>query len=214
VTRVNLLLSAPVHRRKAESSPDRRRSALACGVILALTGCSLVAWGLALHRRAVRVDLELAATRQDLARLRTVAADASALQRASRDMQERIDLLTQLRASQRAPLRVLEEIGRAVPGDCWLTAVVDDGPGRIRVGGHAPALSSLFQLVERLEGSKVFRSVEVLDSRAASEDPGPDLIEFSLIASLHGAGVHAAAPGVRPRLNAVAEGRPATERSR
>jgi hypothetical protein len=215
VTRVNLLLTAPVHRRrKVESSPDRRRGALACSAILALTSCSLVAWGLALHRHAVRIDLELVAARQNLARLRTVAADASALQRASEDIQKRIDLLTQIRASQRAPLRVVAEIGRAVPGDCRLTAVTDDGPGRVRVGGQAPALSSLFQLVERLEESNVFGSVDVLDSHATSEDSEIDLIEFSLTASVHLPGARTNGRGVRPPLNADAEGRSATERSR
>ena len=111
VTRVNLLRTAPVHQRKAESSPDRRRGALACGVILTLTSCGLGWWGLALHRHAARVDGELAARDTILRGCAPVAADAGALERASRDIQERIDVLLQLRASQRAPVRVLEEIG-------------------------------------------------------------------------------------------------------
>ena len=101
-----------------------------------------------------------------------------------------------------------------VPADCWLTAVTDDGPGAVRIDGRAPALSSLFQLVERLEGSGAFRSVEVLDSRATSDDSGTDVIAFSLIASLHTPPAGAGGPGVRPPPNAVADGRSAIERSR
>jgi len=214
VTRVNLLRSPPAHQRKAESSPDQRRGALAFVVILTLTSCGLVWWGLALHRRTARVDGELARTRHDLARLRMVAADTGALERASRETQKRIDVLLQLRVSQRAPVRGLEAIGRAVPADCWLAAVTDDGPGAVRIDGRAPALSSLFQLVERLEGSGAFRSVEVLDSRATSDDSGTDVIAFSLIVSLHTLPAGAGGPGVRPPPHAVADGRSAIERRR
>ena len=92
--------------------------------------------------------------------------------------------------------------------------MTDDGPGGVRIDGRAPALSSLFQLVERLEGSGAFRSVEVLDSRATSDDSGTDVIAFSLSVSLHTLPAGAGGPGVRPPPNAVADGRSAIERSR
>lgn len=214
MTRVNLLRTAPVHRRKTESSPDRRRGALACGVILTLTSFGISWWGLALHRDAARIERELVRERGELARLRTTAGDAGALERASRGIQERIDVLVRLRASQRAPARVLDEIARAVPGDCWLTAVIEDGPGAVRVDGRAPALSSLFQFVERLESSNVLGGVEVLDSRATADDSGTDLVGFSLKASLHTPGAGAGEPGVGPPPSAVADGRAATQWSR
>ena len=214
MTRVNLLRTSPVHRRKAEPLPDRRRGALTCGVILTLMSFGLGWWGLALHGDAARVERELVRERGELARLRTTSGDAGALERASRDIRERIDVLVRLRASQRVPVRVLDEIARAVPGDCWLTAVSEDGPGGVRVDGRAPALSSLFQFVDRLESSSVLRGVEVLDSRATADDSGTDLVGFSLKASLHTPGAGGGEPGVGPPASAVAHGRTATERSR
>ena len=214
MTRVNLLRNGPVHGQKAESSPDRRRGALACLVTLALTSCGLGWWGLALHRDAARVSRELARARHDVQRLRTVASDAGALEVAARDIQDRIDVLHQLRAAQGAPARVLEEIGRAIPEDCWLTAVIEEGPGGSRIDGRAPALSSLFQLVERLEGSSVFSRVEVLDSRATPDESGTDLIAFSVMASLHAPRPGAGEPGVRAPTNAVANDGSPIERSR
>ncbi len=214
MTRVNLLRTGPVHRRKTESSPDRRRGALACSVAFALTSCGVGWSSLALHRQAARVDGELVRVRYELARLRPAAAEAGSLERASRDIQERIDVLVRLRASQRAPGRVLDAIARAVPGDCWLTALIDDGPGGVRVDGRAPALSSLFRLVERLEGSSAFRRVEVLDSRATDDGSGTDLVGFSLQASFHPPDAGARELGVRSPPNAGAKAETPTERSR
>ncbi|HZA34528.1 MAG TPA: hypothetical protein VE505_06355, partial [Vicinamibacterales bacterium] len=82
------------------------------------------------------------------------------------------------------------------------------------IDGRAPALSSLFQLVERLEGSSVFRSVDVLDSRATPDDSGTDLIAFSLVASLHAPRPGAGEPGVRAPTNPVANDGSPIERSR
>ena len=213
MTRVNLLRTAPVHRRKTESSPDQRRGALACSVILTLAAFGLGSSGLTLQRHATRMDRELARTRDELARLRTVAAEAGTLERASRDIQGRIDVLNQLRASQGLHVRALEGLGRALPRDCWLTAVIEDGSGGFRIEGRAPALSSLFHFVEGLERSSVVRGVEVLDSRTAAEESGTDLVGFSLKASLYTPAA-GGKPGFRQPPDALADLRSRAERSK
>jgi hypothetical protein len=213
VTRINLLQTAPVHRRKTQSSPDQRRGALACSVILTLAGFGLGWWGLTLQWHGARVDRELARTRQELARLRAVVVEARALELAARDIHGRIDLLDQLRGSQGLHVRVLDGLGRALPRDCWLTALTEDGSGGVRVEGRAPALSSLFHFVEGLERSGIVRGVEVLDSRTAAEDSGTDLVGFSLKASLYTPGA-GGEPGFRQPLTAFANSPSPAERSR
>ena len=198
MTRVNLLRSVPDPRGNPDA-PDRWRGALAGSVIVTLTACTLASWAWALHQDASRLDRELAGGRRELSRLRRVVADAAAMGRASHDLQRRIDALGELRAAQRAPVRILEAVGSALPGDCWLTVVIEDHANTLRIEGRAPALSSLLEMVEHLEHSTVFRGVQVLDSHARDGDPGGNAIGFSLKALLRTpAGVASASDATIP----------------
>jgi Tfp pilus assembly protein PilN len=199
MTRVNLLRSVPDPRGHPDA-PDRRRGALAGRVILSLAACSLGAWAWVLHTDVSRLDRELARGRDELSRLRRVVADAGVMGRASHDLQQRIDALGELREAQRAPVRILEAIASALPGDCWLTVLMEDPGNTLRIEGRAPALASLLEMVEQLERSAVFRGVEVLDSHARDDDPEGDAIGFSLKALLRTpAGVVSASDASVPR---------------
>jgi Tfp pilus assembly protein PilN len=205
VTRVNLLRSVPNPLGNPDA-PDRRRAALAGRVILSLTACSLGVWAWVLYTDASRLDRELARGRDELSRLRKVVADAVVTGRAAHDLQQRIDALGELRDAQRAPVRILEAIDSALPGDCWLTVLMEDPANTLRIEGRAPALSSLLEMVEQLERSAVFRGVEVLDSHTRDDDADGDAIGFSLKALLRTpAGVvsasDASVPGHTPASN-------------
>jgi Tfp pilus assembly protein PilN len=197
VTRVNLLRSVPDARANA-GAPDRRRGALAGSVILILTACALASWTWALHREGARLDRELARGGHELSRLRRVIADAAAMSEASQDLQRRIDAIGALRQAQRAPVRILEAVGSALPGDCWLTVVVEEPANTMRIEGRAPALSSLLEMVEHLERSVIFAHVEVLDSHARNDDPDGNAIGFSVKATVR------AVSGVVPPSDASA----------
>jgi len=179
VTRVNLLRSVPNPLGNPDT-PDRRRAALVGRVILSLTACSLGASAWVLYTEASRLDRELARSRDELSRLRTVVADAVVMGRASHDLQQRIDALGELRDAQRAPARILEAIDSALPGDCWLTVLMEDPANTFRIEGRAPALSSVLEMLEKLERSAVFGGVEVLDSHARDDDTDGNAIGFSL----------------------------------
>jgi hypothetical protein len=183
VTRVNLLRAMPDRGPRSDPFSERRRGAIACGLLLASTSCGLGIWAWRIHRESARLGLELARAGHDMVRLRPVVAEAEALGLASLDLQRHVEVLEGLRSSQRGPAQLVEEIRRAVPDDCWLTAIADDRSDAVRIEGRGPALSSLFLFVERLQRSDAFAGgVEVLESHTAS-DPDGDLTAFSVRAA-------------------------------
>jgi Tfp pilus assembly protein PilN len=181
MTRVNLLRIQSERSATAAPRVADRRAAMAGGLLLTLTSCGLGLWAAALHREATRLDLELTAARQTMSRLQVILGRADAMRLATQNLQQRVEQLEQLRAAQRAPVHMLEEIGRSLPDDCWLTAITDDPPDAVRIEGRASALPALFAFVERLEASGGFRGgVEVLESHVDAADVEDGSATFSL----------------------------------
>jgi Tfp pilus assembly protein PilN len=176
VTRVNLLRAPSVRRRRSEPFRARRSGVLASAVALtmllgALGSC---AWGL--HRETARLDDQIARARVKASRLRFLVAREDAVDHASQLLRIHVDALEELGRARRGRVRVLEAIREALPADCWLTAVTDEAGDAVRIEGRAPALSSLFAFVARLDQTGVFRGgVDVLESHAANGEAQGDL---------------------------------------
>jgi hypothetical protein len=103
VTRVNLLRAMPDRGPRSDPFSERRRGAIACGLLLASTSCGLGIWAWRIHRESARLGLELARAGHDMVRLRPVVAEAEALGLASLDLQRQVEVLEGLRSSQRGP---------------------------------------------------------------------------------------------------------------
>jgi len=181
VTRVNLLRAPSARRRRSEPFRRRRSGVLACAVALttvlgALGSC---AWGL--HHETARLDDQIARARLKASRLRLLVAREDAIDHASQLLRVHVDALEDLHRARRARVRVLEAIREAVPADCWLTGITDEPGDAVRIEGRAPAISSLFAFVARLEQTGVFGGgVDVLESHAGNGEADGDLAAFTV----------------------------------
>jgi Tfp pilus assembly protein PilN len=181
VTRVNLLRAPSERRRRLEPFRERRAGALAGAGALAVLLCTLgsCAWGL--HREAAALDDQLDRARLKASHLRSTVAHDEAIGRASQVLRQHVATLEALERARRIRPRVLKSIGEAVPADSWLTAITEEPGDAVRIEGRAPAISSLFAFVARLEGSGVFvGGVDVLESHTGTGDAEGDLAAFTV----------------------------------
>jgi type IV pilus assembly protein PilN len=182
--RINLL--AVERKPEKKSILAGQKVAILATAILA-AALLLIGWRVfALRQESVRMDDELRAAQQEQQRLKGVVQD---FEKRKQQLQERVALIEELRKGQVGPVRMLDEISRALPDRLWLTDMVQD-PSGVKLEGQTTSLTSLSDFVGNLEGSGYFaKPVEILDSKVDASQA--DIVKFTVKAQFQ-------LPGAKP----------------
>jgi Tfp pilus assembly protein PilN len=170
-------------------------------VLGALALCAVAPWWWALHREAARLDGSLARARERTARLRLRATEADALSRTAALLQQRIEAVQQVQRTRGDRLRMLTAVSEALPEDCRLSTLADDGSGTVKIEGRALDVSSVLEFVHGIAASGVFPGgVDVVDSHTVTTAGAEDGdIVFVLRALLAEASARAARAAAGPQ---------------
>ena len=200
--RINLLA--------VERKPEKKGWALAgqkaaiLGTAILAAAALLIVWRVfALRQDAARLDDDLRAAQQEQQRLRSILQQVQDFEARKQQLQQRVALIEQLRQGQTGPVRMLDEISRAMPDRLWLTAMAQDATG-VKIDGRTTSLTSLSDFVGNLESSGFFaRPVEILESQVDTAGGAEDVVRFAVKAQFQSAvaaaaAASAAAPGARP----------------
>lgn len=207
--RINLLA--------VERKPEPKVSRLAAQKVAILgTGifalaALLVGWRVfALRSEAVRLDAELREAQAEQQRLRSILQQVEEFEKRKQQLQQRVALIEELRAGQSGPVRMLDEISRAMPDRLWLTELQQDASG-VRIDGRTTSLTALSDFIGNLEQSGYFaRPVEILDSKVDNTQGGADVVAFSVKAQFQlpaAAAPSATATPARPTATPTTPGR-------
>lgn len=191
--RINLLA--------VERKPEKKGWALAgqkaaiLGTAILAAAALLIVWRVfALRQDAARLDEDLRAAQVEQQRLRSILQQVQDFETRKQQLQQRVALIEQLRQGQTGPVRMLDEISRAMPDRLWLTAMAQDATG-VKIDGRTTSLTSLSDFVGNLEGSGFFaRPVEILESQMDSAGGAEDVVRFAVKASFQSATPAAPAP--------------------
>jgi type IV pilus assembly protein PilN len=206
--RINLLATERVKapRPSTVSMDPGQKATLACSMILVLTGAGVGWWYWNLDRASARLSGELLAAQRETTRLKTIISQVEKFDQQKQQLQERVALIEELRKGQGAPVRILDEVSRALPEMLWLTEMKQDPTGDLTIDGRCANLNSLSDFVGNLERTGYFRRpVEIVDSQVMPpQQTMPELIKFSVKAQYSGPGAPpppapAAAPAPRAR---------------
>jgi type IV pilus assembly protein PilN len=118
------------------------------------------------------------ATRQAEAdKLESIIRDVENYQRRKDSLQQRIDLINQLKQRQRGPVRIMDQISRDLPDLVWLDTMNVDG-GRITLTGRGLNPNAIANFVENIKNDPYFEEPEV---GALSEvSPAPLIYQFTM----------------------------------
>jgi type IV pilus assembly protein PilN len=188
--RINLLSSERQKAaRRAPTFDIGKRITLVCSLILVLGAGGIGWWYWSLTQEAAIVESEIAASQQEVARLRPIIAEVSKFESRRQQLQQRVQLIEQLRKGQGVPVQLLDQVSRSLPDMLWLTSMTQKG-GDVTIEGRSATLVALSDFVGNLGTTDFFKKpIEIVDSQVESQTQGPETIKFTVKAQL------ATAPG-------------------
>ena len=206
--RINLLGTERKQAKKAPSFDLGQRLTVACSLILVVTVVGIGWWYWTLQNESTRVDNEIAIKTAEAARLQSLLAEVQKFEAQRTQLQQRVQLIEQLRSGQSVPVQLLDHVSKSLPDMLWLTDLNQDG-GSVTIQGRSTTLIALSDFVANLgNGSFLKKPIDIVNSVVENNRSGGttsvELINFTVKAELASAG---RAAGAGPAGKTPAPGR-------
>ena len=151
----------------------------------------------ALGQQAAELEANIEAANREEERLQEILRQVREFEARKAMLQQRVDLIDELRKGQNAPVHMIDQVSRALPEMTWLTNMQQSPDGyTLTIQGRCLTLTSLSDYIGNLESSRYFmRPVEIVDSTVVpATDKTPDLISFTIRGTFQMAGIESVAP--------------------
>ena len=104
-----------------------------------------------------------------------------ALERQEAQLKARLDVIKTLQRNQAGPMLLMENVGSSVSraDTVWLTAMADQGGGKIEFKGNAASMEAVANLMTQLSRSPYFKDVEIQESAEVPQSQGDDAGTFT-----------------------------------
>lgn len=187
--RINLLSGDRKKTVRAPVFDIGKQITLLCGLVVAIAAGGVGFWYWSLTQEAAAVEQEIADAQQQVARLRPIIAEVAQFEAQRQRLQQRVQLIGQLRKGQGMPVQMLDQVSRSVPDMLWLTSMEQQG-SELTIQGRSTTLVALSDFVGNLGSSNFFkRPIEIVDSKvdAESQAQNVEVIRFTVKAQLENA---------------------------
>jgi len=180
--RINLLAAErPTHKKKAAGGGGGAPGSLQAYLLLGLFagGAAALCVGAWLWKSAQIRDIESKIREQEATKLRlsAIKKQVDELQAKEERLKLQVKLIEELKANQSGPVHMLDEISRALPDFVWL-ASMEQAADKVKFAGQSNSLTSVAEFMSRLQETKWFSTVDLLNS---VEDK--NLVTFTLQAT-------------------------------
>ena len=151
--RINLLgVERPKARKMPTFTVQAKQVTIGCSLILVMSFAGIGWWFWSLKQSAAQVETDIATAQQELQRLQSVLAEVKRFEAQRTQIQQRVQLIEQLRAGQTVPVQLLDHVSRSVPEMLWLTEMEQKGEA-LTIQGRANTLAATADFVTNLKAS-------------------------------------------------------------
>ena len=168
--RINL-----IEKRDAVATPKAARPKISVGFVGALSVLLVVAgFGAAayqwwrLDQREKKLTTDIAAADQELADLKKVLQTMGEHQTKKKELEHRVELISNLKRRQNVPVQLLDMLSRQVPDFLWLESL-DERSGAISLKGKATTYNAVSNFYNNLRDSGCFADVTLGATSKAKE---------------------------------------------
>jgi type IV pilus assembly protein PilN len=187
--RINLLgVERPKARRLPAFTIQAQQLTIACSLVLVAAFAGVGWWYWSLTQSAAQVETDITTAQQELQRLQSVLAEVRQFETRRTQLQQRVQLVEQLRAGQTVPVQLFDHISRSVPEMLWLTDMEQKGTA-LTIQGRANVLAATIDLAANLKSSNLLKDIdmktEVETLQPVQGQPSLDLYRFTVTAEIN-----------------------------
>ena len=110
---------------------------------------------LVLHNRNRKLDTEIAQAKEEVARLKSIIDEVKGYEDKKRSLEEKINLINSLKTNQKGPVRLMDEVSKALPDLVWLTDMTMQGD-QLTMKGRTLSPNAVATYLENLKKSPYF----------------------------------------------------------
>lgn len=156
--RINLLTEAraAAARKKAPVLPTGAKLnnlLMMAGIAVGLLYIAIM--GLVLTGKRRHLDDEIGKAKIEAERLRSIIAEVKGYEDKKASLEEKIDLINRLKTNQKGPVRLMDEISKALPDLVWLSDLTASGD-QITMRGRTLSPNAVATYLENLKKSPFF----------------------------------------------------------
>jgi type IV pilus assembly protein PilN len=130
---------------------------------------------------------QVASSRREYEKLKPIIEMVQQFKEKNEKLKKKIDVINNLKANQQGPVRIMDEISKALPDLTWLTKL-DVRGGSVNLTGQALNENAVANFVTNLRSSPYFREPEVKWRKDNNE-----VVSFDFVCTFNRAPVDAAA---------------------
>jgi len=109
------------------------------------------------------LDTRIAADTKRRQDLQAIEAQVKAFQQKKAILENKVAVIEMLRAAQKSPVHLLDEVSKSLPDYVWLTQM-DETRGSVSFGGQSNSLAAVADFISALQTSGWFPVVELVSS--------------------------------------------------
>lgn len=155
----------------------KRRTQVSPAVLLGVLGAVVVVLAMGygwywLNGEVNRLQSDIQATQAELKRFEELAKQVDKFQAEKKRLEEKIKVIETLVVAQGGPVRLLDEVSKALPNEVWLTTFNRVGK-RLEIGGIAFSNFSVANFMTNLGASALIANVDLVVSEKAVVEQVP-----------------------------------------
>jgi len=191
--RINLL---PVRAAQKKEQLQSQIVILVLAVVATLAVCVFAYMAMSSRVEAARQDLQ--DKQSELNRLKSVIGEVRGFEAKKKELTAKLEVLDKLKANRIGPVRVLDELSRAIPERAWVESFSLDATGSIEIKGVGLKQEVVADFMRNLEASPYYQNIElvVIDQK---ESKGRTLEAFSIRCVLESPNSAVGAKGAVPK---------------
>lgn len=208
--RINLLTEAraAAAKKKGPALPTGAKLnnlLLIAGVALGVIYIGVMA--LILTGRKRHLDEEIGKAKEEVARLKSIIDEVKGYEDKKKSLEEKIALINNLKTNQKGPVRLMDEISKALPDLVWLTEMSITGENQLTLRGKTLSPNAVATYLENIKKSPYFAEPVF---KNLGRDSGPQGIYSweMTVTFTHGKPPGAEAATAKPGAGAAGRARP------